>query len=321
MLATHVGAWALFATWIDLTTYLGRFGIVGEYVYIVFNVSKSLLKCLLIYMPTLIAFSFGFSMLLHSNPAFENWISACLKVLTMMLGELEFDDHFIHHEVKEMGGRNHSVQIMYLLFILIVAVIIMNLIVAMTISATNELRHDGKISQIKTKVRDIMTDRNVSNYCVSQFKRKLDAKISGTQQLPKMVKEFLRQKDVEKVTGNFQAVLLLQPYPFVIFQICVSSERPKPSKPIGNEPITWPYISDAYYAYWGGEYPIYSFTFQKGQNMTINAKEELIKQTREHLAKKKLKCEELESKLKSIKEDLNQKWKNLESELNQFTKL
>ena len=88
-----------------------------------------------------------------------------------------------------------------------------------------------------------------------------------------------------------------------------------------NKPLTWPYISDAYNAWCGGEYPIYSFTFQKGRKMKINAYEGLIKQTQEHLAKKELKSEELQNKLTSIKEELNQKWKNLESELNKLTQL
>ena len=53
----------------------------------------------------------------------------------------------------------------------------------------------------------------------------------------------------------------------------------------------------------------------------MRAPEELFKLTKDHLVKKKQKCEELESKLKSIKEDLNQKWKILESELNKLPKL
>ena len=45
--------------------------------------------------------------------------------------------------------------------------------------------------------------------------------------------------------------------------------------------------------------------------MKMNAYEGLIKQTQEHLAKKKMKSEDLENKLRSIKEELNQKWNNL----------
>ena len=69
-LATHFAAWALFAAWIDMTSYLGRFGFLGGYVYMVFNVTEVLLKRLIVYVPTLIGFAFGFSMLMHANPAF-----------------------------------------------------------------------------------------------------------------------------------------------------------------------------------------------------------------------------------------------------------
>jgi len=306
-LATHFGAWALFAAWIDLTYYIGRFKIIGEYVYIVNNVSKILLRCLIVYVPTLIAFSFGFSMLLHANPAFESWVSSGLKVMTMMLGELEFGDHFIYHEVKEIGGRNHSVQVMFLLFVIMVAVIIMNLVVAMTISATNELRKDSEIIQIMKRVKDIVTAGNLeaAKCCcwktpeilskiyskTSEILRNFYSKITGFQQLPTMVKKFLNEKKTKK--------------------ICLSMKRPKPSKFIWKKPLTWPFIRDAYNGWCGGEYPIFAFTFQKGGKMKMNAYEGLIKQTQEHLAKKKMKSEDLENKLRSIKEELNQKWSNL----------
>ena len=52
--------------------------------------------------------------------------------------------------------------------------------------------------------------------------------------------------------------------------------------------------------------------------MKINAYEGLIKQTQEHLAKKELKSEELQNKLRSIKDDLSQKWKSMEIELKQL---
>ena len=326
-LATHFGAWALFAAWIDLTYYIGRFKIIGEYVYIVNNVSKILLRCLIVYVPTLIAFSFGFSMLLHANPAFESWVSSGLKVMTMMLGELEFGDHFIYHEVKEIGGRNHSVQVMFLLFVIMVAVIIMNLVVAMTISATNELRKDSEIIQIMKRVKDIKTAGNLeaAKCCcwktpeilskiyskTSEILREIYSKITGFQRLPTMVKKFLNEKKTKKVMYNLQAYKTLSPYHCIIFQICLSMKRPKPSKFIWKKPLTWPFIRDAYNGWCGGEYPIFAFTFQKGRKMKMNAYEGLIKQTQEHLAKKKMKSEDLENKLRSIKEELNQKWSNL----------
>jgi len=308
-LATHFGAWALFAAWIDLTYYIGRFKIIGEYVYIVNNVSKILLRCLIVYVPTLIAFSFGFSMLLHANPAFESWVSSGLKVMTMMLGELEFGENFIYHEVKEIGGRNYSVQIMYLLFALMVAVVIMNLIVAMTISAADDLKVESEIIKVYKQVKDIVTDGQVaarSNwFTTADCLRKIYFRcFSNVKEQPKMVKELLEQKKTKEVC-------------LIAFQR--TSKQSQHQIPMTlSKPSTWPYVSNAYNAWCGGDYPLYSFNHLKGKKIKINANEKLVKQTQVFLAKKKLKREELEDKLNSIRADLNQKWKNLETELNKF---
>ena len=309
-LATHFVAWAIFFAWIDLTSYLGRFGIIGEYVYIMFRVAKTLLKCLIIFVPTLIAFSFGFSMLLHANPAFESWVSAGLKVMTMMLGELEFGDHFIYHEVKEIGGRNYSVQVMYTLFALMVAVVIMNLIVAMTISAADDLKVESEIIKAKNQVIDIVTDGQVAaktNWItIANCMRLIYFRFfSDVQEKPKMVKEFLEQKKTKKVC-------------LIAYQRTKLKLKLQKKKTTLCKPSTWPYVSDAYNAWCGGDYPLYSFNHQKGGKIRINANEKLVKQTQLYLAKKKLKREELEDKLSSIRDDLSQKWKSMEIELKQL---
>ena len=308
-LATHFIAWAIFFAWMDLTSYLGRFGVIGEYVYIMFRVAQTLMKCLIIFVPTLIAFSFGFSMLLHANPAFESWVSSGLKVMTMMLGELEFGENFIYHEVKEIGGRNYSVQIMYLLFALMVAVVIMNLIVAMTISAADDLKVESEIIKVYKQVKDIVTDGQVAAklkwwFNTADCLRKIYFRcFSNVKEQPKMVKTLLEQKKTKEVC-------------LIAFQR--TSKQSQPFEFIWKKPLTWPYVSNAYNAWCGGDYPLYSFNHLKGKKIKINANEKLVKQTQVFLAKKKLKREELEDKLNSIRADLNQKWKNLETELNKF---
>ena len=50
-------------------------------------------------------------MLHAANDQFFGLGTSILKVFVMMLGELEFSSNFIHAKVKEVGGRNFSVQV------------------------------------------------------------------------------------------------------------------------------------------------------------------------------------------------------------------
>ena len=90
---------------------------------------------------------------------------------------------------------------------------------------------------------------------------------------------------------------------------------PKQAKVEFKKISSWWYIRIAVKAWLGGEYPLYSFSHQKGRKMKINAHEGIVKQTQAVLAKNQVKKEELESKLRSLKDDLDQKWKTMESEL------
>jgi hypothetical protein len=110
-LAAHLGGWSLFFAWIDLTLILGRLPFFGENIYMSINVTKALMGCLMVYVPSLMAFASAFHMFLAPSLLFDNPISSFLKVLVMMAGELEFSNFFIYHQVDKLGGRNTSVQV------------------------------------------------------------------------------------------------------------------------------------------------------------------------------------------------------------------
>ena len=76
------------------------------------GVMKAVAKNILIYIPSLMAFSSAFHCFLFGDEVFHSWVSSALKVLTMMIGEYDFDSHFVYSAVKENGGRNISIQVM-----------------------------------------------------------------------------------------------------------------------------------------------------------------------------------------------------------------
>jgi hypothetical protein len=110
-LAAHLGGWSLFFAWIDLTLILGRLPFFGKNIYMSMDVTKTMIWCLIAYLPSLIAFASAFHMFLSPSLLFDNPITSFLKVLVMMVGELEFSEYFIYNKVDEMGGRNISVQV------------------------------------------------------------------------------------------------------------------------------------------------------------------------------------------------------------------
>ena len=197
---------------------------------------------------------------------------------------------------------------MFLLFVVLVAVIIMNLIVAITINATDELKKTSGIIQAEKKIKDIykegIVDQNVGGSSTGIFK-KFQWKIMdfcGWKLLNNvhrfsMVKDLLEDKQSNK--------------------ICLSKKKQKRKQQTLN-PLTWHLFVSLQNAWNGGNYRLYSFKLRKFKKIGINAPDNLILQTKETLQKITQRKDELSSKVQAIKNDMNNRWKDLEKEKNNF---
>ena len=107
----HLLGWALFLAWIDLTIFLARFNLFGKPIYLSWHVLNNVAWSMIVYIPTVIAFSAGFHCFLKSNAVFEGPWSSIVKTLTMLLGEYDFEDNFLYDVVKKNMDSNFSVQV------------------------------------------------------------------------------------------------------------------------------------------------------------------------------------------------------------------
>ena len=129
--------WTLFLAWIDLTIFLGRFDICGKHIYRSWHVMKNVAFSMVVYIPVMVAFAAAFHCFLMNNTTFEGPVASFFKVLTMVLGEFDFEDNFIYDQVEEVKGSKWSVQIMLIMFIVYGSLIIMNLITAWIVITQN----------------------------------------------------------------------------------------------------------------------------------------------------------------------------------------
>ena len=115
---SSVLGWALFLAWTDLTIFLGRFDIFGGNIYTTWRVAKNVFWPVMVYIPSIMAFSTAFHCFLSHNPVFEGSVSSIIKVLTMVLGEYDFEDNFLFDHVKANNDDYISVQVTRLLLLL-----------------------------------------------------------------------------------------------------------------------------------------------------------------------------------------------------------
>ena len=152
----HLGAWSVFMAWINMTILLGHFPGVGVYMFMFKYVTQSIIIYLLVYLPLLVAFAFGFYVLLPRNPSFNDPITSLLKVLSMMIGELEYADNFTVDTSKQPSDWTiGSLQIFFTLFVVLISIIIHNLILGLTVSEVDVLFKTARSIQLEHLVRQV----------------------------------------------------------------------------------------------------------------------------------------------------------------------
>lgn len=162
-LQMHLLGWALFLAWIDLTLFLGRFDIFGKHIYRSWHVMKNVAWSMIVYVPILLAFAFAFHCFLKNDEIFEGTTASVLKVFTMVLGEFDFEDHYVYDKVKETNGSQFSVQIMFVMFMIYGGMIIVNLITAWIV--VNQKDSDTEMILAKQRIQEISGMTYMFAYC------------------------------------------------------------------------------------------------------------------------------------------------------------
>ena len=188
--AQHLASWMVFFAWTDITLILGTVDRIGECVYMSIDVMKNMMLCFIIFVPSLFGFSYGFYILINPTESFNSWFGAMVKVMAMGVGELDYTTNFDYHNLDRVGGKNFSSQIMIILFIFGIALVMMNVLLVVTLSKTDDLEKKSKIMQAERMVNEIEISQKYTtviriinkvkcrNEFVIKFNQTLDGKVT-----------------------------------------------------------------------------------------------------------------------------------------------
>ena len=169
--ANSVVGWLVFITWFETFLFMGNNDIyfnLGDYSYMSIQVAKPALVCLIAHVPIFLAFTFGFDIMLQSNPHFDvqygngffggflGFFGALIKVMSMMF-EPTYEVNFSYDAVEKYGGQQVSSKIMAMLFIGLVPLIVVNMLIAVSVSNTDlkGMTEQSRLMRTKRKINDL----------------------------------------------------------------------------------------------------------------------------------------------------------------------
>ena len=158
-----VAAIGIFFVWINIVLLLGEIPKVGVYIGMFTNVSKTLLFFMTIYSPALVAYALCFLVLMPPEvESFGHPWASFLKVMSMLVGELDYSATFITNEkIPPETSFDYYIwifiiQIMSISFLCFGTIVIMNLLVGLTVSEMSELKSKASHVGWKRKVSELI---------------------------------------------------------------------------------------------------------------------------------------------------------------------
>ena len=142
------GLLVLYCSW-QLMRSLTVFPRLGKNMFITSQVTRTILEFLLSYMVELLAFTLTFHLLMPNAKIFSNMGDSFIKVITMLLGEFEFED------LNEGRDISWMTKIVFLLFVMLMSVVLINLVIGLSISDVGNLRKDAHIHKLINTVSAI----------------------------------------------------------------------------------------------------------------------------------------------------------------------
>lgn len=120
------GAIAVFCAWVTQINYFKRYPMFGLYVRMFQEVVLTVIRVIAGLVMLLIAFAFSFYVVLTERPQFQYYGRAFMRTIMWMFGEFDYESFFVDEKLK----HEHVTILIFLIFLLLMPILIMNLLVS-----------------------------------------------------------------------------------------------------------------------------------------------------------------------------------------------
>uniref|UniRef100_A0A914DH02 Ion transport domain-containing protein n=1 Tax=Acrobeloides nanus TaxID=290746 RepID=A0A914DH02_9BILA len=130
-----------FVAWINLLNYIRKLPRLGVYVLMVWSTIATFLRFSPIFVLFLLPFSVTFHVLLGDSPGFINLLRRILQTIVFLTGEFNYEENIA-------SSQYTLTYIMFFMYLLVGTVFLMNLLVGLAVSDTNDAMEEATKTRI-----------------------------------------------------------------------------------------------------------------------------------------------------------------------------
>ncbi|KAG5876875.1 hypothetical protein JTB14_021238 [Gonioctena quinquepunctata] len=178
----HITSIAVLLAWIELMLLIGRLPSLGYYALMFSAVLQNVVKVLLAFFCLLIGFTLSFSIQFHNFEQFRDPWRALVKTTVMMMGEFEYSDLFAE-TAPNSSLLPATSRFIFLFFIILTSIVLMNLMVGVAVSDIQELHRRGRAKKLEKQAEFL-----------SQLEKVISSKQLNSKYIPAAIRNFFARR-------------------------------------------------------------------------------------------------------------------------------
>ncbi|TKS87785.1 Transient receptor potential cation channel subfamily A member 1 [Collichthys lucidus] len=262
----QAGALAVLNSWIGFLFYLQRFEGVGIYVVMFWEIMKTLIRIVILFLYLLLAFGLAFYALMLNQKEFDSVHLSVMQTFVMMAGELNYQNNFLDPLLKHELPFSFLTYLILVNFVLLMPILLVNLLIGLAVGDIAEVQRNASLKRIAMQVElhtsledrlpywfmkrvDKSSVTVYPNRKCSQVRRGTNEAVwshlqAKSRQCPAFENELKKQKyRMKEMTNTLEKQHNL--LKLIIQKMEISAEADEQDGPVNVRGPTWPSLSRA----------------------------------------------------------------------------
>ncbi|KAL3041036.1 hypothetical protein OYC64_011921 [Pagothenia borchgrevinki] len=148
----QAGSLAVLSSWIGFLLYLQRFEGVGIYVVMFWEIMRTLIRIVMIFLYLVLAFGLAFHALMLNQREFESVPLSVVQTFVMMVGELNYQNNFLDTYLKNELPFGVLTYIIFIVFVLLMPILLVNLMIGLAVGDIAEVQRNAALKRIGMQI-------------------------------------------------------------------------------------------------------------------------------------------------------------------------
>uniref|UniRef100_A0AAQ4QHV1 Transient receptor potential cation channel, subfamily A, member 1b n=1 Tax=Gasterosteus aculeatus aculeatus TaxID=481459 RepID=A0AAQ4QHV1_GASAC len=148
----QAGAMAVLTSWTGFLLYLQRFEGVGIYVVMFWEIMKTLVRIVMLFIYLVLAFSLAFYALMLEQREFDSVPLSVMQTFVMMVGELNYQSNILGPYQQNELPFGVLTYFIFVMFVLLMPILLVNLMIGLAVGDIAEVQRNAALKRIGMQI-------------------------------------------------------------------------------------------------------------------------------------------------------------------------